>query len=198
MAEDFFEIFNTPIGIHLFSKNYFDVGTTAMLKFHKLCRDGDFSETNLVPLATVAAINIAFATELAIKGIYLHCTGKFVDKKIGHQLETIFSLLPKPIQEEIKVKTNASKRKKFISISLSGGNFKHISDYKKDTPDFERNLDIHNNSFLIFRYLFEHRNSSKQIIHFDFDFMNSFTQNVIIKLNKIIQSKTFTSSQSPA
>lgn len=109
---------------------FFSVGQTLYKKYK-------YPLNFLLYYVSPYVVNMAFACELYLKYLYTMSTG---DKRVikAHALEEVYKLLDQKTQEELKLE--------FCEVLT-----------QSDEPllDFEKCLNIHNNAFIGFRYMYE-------------------------------------------
>jgi len=141
--------------------------------------DGYQGDKSLYLKIAAPAINISFSVELFLKGIALHETGSF---ESIHTLKTLFSKIPEHSKTTIIefFESDLDINDKFPSFMFLKDSHAN-SDNLKPTNNFESSeskiiyeLELHDNSFINWRYIFELPQKADYKREYNFEFMIRF------------------------
>lgn len=183
------DLLYNPNGIYNLSREFLNVGIIAANKHLESENEWQGTNINTIKLVTVPATNISFALELSLKGLLLLQKNE-VPKT--HSLLKLFNTLTDEIKLKIQQKPMREVYSHYFIVDI-GDDFNrtfnsNLSYVSGDLREIENNLQIHDNTFVDFRYFFEVGQKGKPI-YFNYYFMINFTHNCLETLFDLINKK---------
>ena len=151
------------------------------------CAQDPFKDKDIKGLQRIStgAVNLSFASELFLKGLLLITSKRTIT---GHNLKNLFKELKPELQASIKISYNefleADKSDKSIgsfTMSVSKAT-KDSANVKQQDDNLETFLELHAETFKIWRYLYE-IGKDGYVIHINFRNMHCFIKALITVIN---------------
>ncbi|AQX51315.1 hypothetical protein [Elizabethkingia anophelis] len=136
----------------------------------------------------VAAMNLSFSTELLLK--LLHQISSEQPSIQGHKLDILFNSLPENEKIQLKRKYLLKKEKNLHPYKISFNSYDNNPEDSQDKNNIteltlEQLLEIHSDSFIKWRYIFE-ISDEYYSYEFNFNLINNFAEAIIDRIKELI------------
>jgi len=187
MKGSLFDLLYNPRGLYNISKEFFLVGITSAENHFQKEEIARGTDINTIKLTAVPATNLSFSLELSLKGIHLL---KFQSIPKTHSLLKLFTTLPKDVQLSIQQNPHKAAYANYFIVGMSeeaNRQFnKKISFETGDMNEVLNNLELQDQAFITFRYLFE-IGLEQKLTWLNYKFMANMAHSTLEILGELIK-----------
>lgn len=185
MRPNISDILDTPSFLYSVSHQFFRLGITATNEFFNRLEAMGAADINTIKFVAAPAVNIAFALELALKGLLQKIKGQ---PPKGHSLVMLYKMLSHEHQQNIQEipfhdEYSTYRITQFPGVGIEFN--KNIGYLTGSIEEVLSNLELQDKAFIDFRYMNE-MGARKEYFYFYFLFMANFTHNCLVYLYKLI------------